>query len=368
MIKISRRECMLTEEMREVKRNAYGLELFAKEKTEFIAFYEKHLKEELESLEVERKKFMKGLIPQIIAAPFLLLFIYYVFRDITLFIIPAAPIAITGWIGLYWMRHKKKLESRAKVIIVPKLVKFMNSYFTYEPDGSLTIDDVNEMRIFKHRADVGFGDDLIKGYVYDRDEDAYTYLSFSEMIVRNDYKKRQKGKVIEKPLGMLAAGLLFKVEFNKDFGRSFTMIKPRWLLKKRKYRKKLKKFDKQHIMQEVLLENPMFMKKFVVHSTDQIEARVILQTDTMENLLEFVNYVPDTIERKRGKRKKGRFIPYFTFYNNQVYILIHTGSNHFILNIMKELNIDTVYDYFKDINLVLRFIDDLNLNLKLYKK
>lgn len=35
---------------------------------------------------------------------------------------------------------------------------------------------------------------------------------------------------------------------------------------------------------------------------------------------------------------------------------------------MKELNIDTVYDYFKDINLVLRFIDDLNLNLKLYKK
>lgn len=35
---------------------------------------------------------------------------------------------------------------------------------------------------------------------------------------------------------------------------------------------------------------------------------------------------------------------------------------------MKELNIDTVYDYFKNINLVLRFIDDLNLNLKLYKK
>ena len=48
------------------------------------------------------------------------------------------------------------------------------------------------------------------------------------------------------------------------------MVKPRWLLKKRKYRKKLKQFDKQHIMQEVLLENPMFMKKFVVHSTDQI--------------------------------------------------------------------------------------------------
>lgn len=359
---------MHTEDIGEVKRNDYGLELFAKEKTDFIAFYEEHLQEELESLEVERKIFMKGLIPRIIAAPFLLLFIYYAFRDITLFVIPAAPLAITGWIGLYWMQHKKKLESKAKMLIVPKLVKFMNPHFTYEPEGSLTIDDVNEMRLFKHRADIGTGDDLIKGYVYDRDEDAKTYLSFSEMIVRKDYKKRHKGKVIEKPLGMLAAGLLFKVEFNKEFGRSFTMIKPRWLLKKRKYQKKLKRFDKQHKMQEVLLENPLFMKKFIVHSTDQIEARVILQSDTMENLLRFVNYVPDTIERKQKKRKKSRFIPYFTFYNNLVYVLIHTRSNHFILNIMKELNIDTVYDYFKDINLVLRFIDDLNLNLKLYQK
>jgi len=359
---------MLTEKMGDVKRNAYGLELFAKEKTEFITFYKEHLQEELENLELERKKFMKGLIPRIIAAPFLLLVIYYAFRDVTLFVIPAAPLAITGWIGLYWMQHKKKIEAKAKMYIVPKLITFMNPHFTYEPDGSLSIDDVNEMRIFKHRADFGAGDDLIKGYVYDQEEDAKTHLSFSEMIVRNDRKKHQKGKVIEKPLGMLAAGLLFKVEFNKDFGRSFTMIKPRWLLKKRKYRKKLKQFDKRHTMQEVLLENPEFMKKFIVHSTDQIEARVILQADTMENLLEFVNYVPDTIERERKKRKKERFIPYFTFYNNLVYVLIHTRSNHFILNIMKELNIDTVYDYFKDINLVLRFIDDLNLNLKLYKK
>src|SRR5699024_1911309 len=293
--------------------------------------YEEHLQKELESLEVERKQFIKGLIPRIIAAPFLLLLIYYAFRDVTLFVIPAAPLAITGWIGLYWMRHKKKLESKAKKLIVPRLVQFMNPNFIYEPDGSLTLDDVNKMLIFKHKADLGVGDDLIKGYVYDREEDAKTHLSFSEMVVRKDYKKRQKGKVIEKPLGMLAAGLLFKVEVNKDFGHSFTMIKPRWLLKKRKYRKKLKQFDKQDSMQEVLLENPVFMKKFIVHSTDQIEARVILQADTMENLLQFVNYVPDTIEREGKKRKKERFIPYFTFYNNLVYVLIHTRSNHFIL-------------------------------------
>lgn len=359
---------MLSEDRTELNRNAYGLELFAKEKADFISFYEEHLQTDLEQLEIERKKFMKGLIPRIIAAPFLLLLIYYVFRDVTIFVIPAAPLAIIGWIGFYWMRYKEKLEAKAKELIIPKLVHFMNPHFTYDANESLTLADVNKMHIFKHKADFGVGDDLIKGHVYDQEENSKTYLSFSEMIVRNDRKIYQNGKVIEKPLGMLAAGLLFKVEFNKDFGRSFTMIKPRWLLKKRKYRKKLKQFDKHHTMQEVLLENPEFMKKFIVHSTDQIEARVILQSDTMENILEFVNYVPDTIERKQRKRKKERFIPYFSFYNNQVYVLIHTRSNHFILNIMKELNIDTVYDYFKDINLVLRFIDDLNLNLKLYIK
>src|SRR5690625_4348876 len=120
---------MHTENIGEVKRNAYGLELFAKEKTEFIAFYEEHLQQEVESLEIERKKFMKGLIPRIIVAPFLLLFIYYIFRDVTIFVIPVAPLAITGWVGLYWMRHKKNLESKAKMVIVPKLVKFMNPHF-----------------------------------------------------------------------------------------------------------------------------------------------------------------------------------------------------------------------------------------------
>src|SRR5699024_3199587 len=116
---------------------------------------------------------------------------------------------------------------KAKKLIVPRLVQFMNPNFIYEPDGSLTLDDVNKMRIFKHKADLGVGDDLIKGYVYDRDEDAKTYLSFSEMVVRNDHKKRQKRKVIDRPSGMLASGLALKDDFNKDIGRSSTMIKAR---------------------------------------------------------------------------------------------------------------------------------------------
>lgn len=355
-------------EAHERKTNKYGLELFSKEKSQFIAFYKEHVEVELEKIEIKRQKFMKGLIPRIIAAPFLIMIIYYVFHELTIFVVPAAPIAIIGWIGLYWMQHKKQLEAQAKALIIPKLIRFMNPNFTYDPEGSLTLTDVNRMQMFKNNADHIAGDDLIEGYVLDEHEQVSTNVSFSEVGVLNTRKIYQRKKVISKPLGMLAIGLLFKADFNKDFGNSFTMIKPRWLLKKRKHRKKLRLFDKHSNMREVHLENPEFSKQFIVHSNDQIEARVILQADTMENILAFVNYLPDTIERKRKRRKRSRFIPYFTFRNNQVYVLIHTKSNHFILNIMKKLDIDTVYDHFKDINLVLRFIDDLNLNLKLYQK
>jgi len=352
----------------ERKTNKYGLEMFSKEKSQFIAFYKEHLEAELEKLEIKRQQFMKGLIPRVIAAPFLIMIIYYAFHEFTIFVVPAAPIAVFGWIGLYWMRHKSKLEAQAKALIIPELIQFMNPHFTYDPEASLTLKDVNSMHIFKNKADNIVGDDLIEGYVYDAQEQARTKVSFSEVGVLNTRKIYQGKKIISKPLGVLAIGLLFKADFNKDFGKSFTMIKPRWLLKKRKYRKKLRLFDKHSNMQEVHLENPEFSKQFIVHSNDQIEARVILQADTMENILAFVNYLPDTIERKPKRRKRSRFIPYITFHNNQVYVLIHTKSNHFILNIMKKLDIDTVYDYFKDINLVLRFIDDLNLNLKLYQK
>src|SRR5699024_2800215 len=105
--------------------------------------------------------------------------------------------------------------------------------FTYDPEGSLTLKDVNSMQVFKNNADHIVGDDLIEGYVYDAHEQATTNVSFSEVGVLNTRKIYQRKKVISKPLGLLAIGLLFKADFNKDFGKSFNSMIPRWLLKLR---------------------------------------------------------------------------------------------------------------------------------------
>src|SRR5699024_10104726 len=109
----------------ERKTNRYGLELFSKEKSQFISFYKENLETELEKLEKKRQQFMKGLMLRIIVSPFMFLAIYYGFHELTMFVVPVAPLAIIGWIGLYWMQHKRKLEAKAKAFIIPELIRFM---------------------------------------------------------------------------------------------------------------------------------------------------------------------------------------------------------------------------------------------------
>lgn len=128
------------------------------------------------------------------------------------------------------------------------------------------------------------------------------------------HKVRTREGKKRKALKRLAIGLFFKVDFNKDFGKSITLIKPRWTIRRRKFRKILALYGKNIPLQEVHLENPEFMKEFIVHSNDQVNSRVILQVDTMQNLLDFVHYRSETLSGEQAKKRKKKFyIPYFTF-------------------------------------------------------
>lgn len=357
--------------------NNYGYKTFSRTKEEFITFYENELAEQMMQFEAERKKYwdtIKKRFFYALAGLIVLLVLFLLDRSETETLIKViiyfnAVIFSLGYITVNFTKWQNRVESKVKASIVPKIVKFMNPNFTYEPDKHMEKSEFHRALIFKNKADSFLGDDLIKGFVYDEDQQAQTNVSFSEIAAINANKVwTAKGKKI-KPTGLLMIGMFFKVDFNKDFGRSVTIIKPRWLLKKKKYRKKLALYGKNTPLQEVHLENPTFTKQFIVHSNDQINARVILQADTMQNLLDFVNYQSETLSGKPAKkRKRKHYIPYFTFRNNQIYLLLHTQRNHFNVHLFEEITIETAYNYFKDINRVLRLIDDLNLNLDLYKK
>src|SRR5699024_11787639 len=114
--------------------------------------------------------------------------------------------------------------------------------------------------------------------------------------------------------------------------------------------------------------NRYFMNAFIAHSKYRMNACVILQADTTQNLLDFVQHRADKLSGdKPKKRKRQHYIPYFTFRDNKIYVMIHTLRNHFSVQLSKPLSIETAYDYFKDINRVLRLIDDLYLILDFYK-
>ena len=358
-----------------------GPKRFSRKSEEFIALYEEHFQDNIAALDVVRETYKKKILNRFIVGSIIVIGLFFFFwyddrsfgpEEAYLKWIIYFPIlfGVMGYSALTWMNAKRKIEEKVKVFVIDKLVGFMNPNFTYAPDEYVPKKYFNDTLVFRNRADVYLGDDLIEGYVYDEKEEARTNVAFSEIVAMNKEKSfTSKGKKV-KPVGTYVYGLFFKVDFNKDFGQSITIVKPRWLMKKRKYRKKLALYGgKKSPMQEVHLENPDFMRQFIVHSNDQILARVIFQADTMENLLTFVNYKPDLVSGKKAKRRKRKHrIPYFTFRRNQIYVVYHTKSNHFNVNIFEKLSIDTVYTYFQDINRVLRLIDDLNLNLDLYKK
>src|SRR5699024_3875574 len=183
---------------------------------------------------------------------------------------------------------------KVKDQVVPQLVEFMNPNFSYAAEKFMDKVDFDRTLIFRNKTDSFLGDDLISGFVYDEEEEAQTKVSFSEIAAVNIHKsvniKGEKGK----PAVVYVNGHFFKAEFNKYFGKSITIIKPRCLLGKRKYQKKLARYGKGTPLEEVHLENDEFMEEFITHSNDQVEAWVILQSDSIQHVLDYVHLRADT--------------------------------------------------------------------------
>lgn len=366
------------------KTNRYGLKRFSREKEEFIQFYEDTLKEEVALLEKKRSKFVKAFKSRItlIILVALISIPVWIFLNIFYGIFICLP--MIGELFQFTKKNKHKIEQEMKEKVVSHLVHFMNPNFTYEPDGHMSASDLNAAGVFRSRARHITGDDLITGYVVDEAENVQTELSFSEIIPKN-----QAGETEKYGTGIFR-GLFFKAAFNKDFGNAHTIIIPRRIADSKTMRENLRIPTKENDLEEVHLEDPEFMEKFAVYSNDQIGARIVLQADVMANLLDFLNHKPTTITGEvieplasndfspSGIKRAVKlglmqvdpsfFIPYFSFKNNNLYLFHGTLQEHFSFNIFEKLSIETIYDHFRDVNRSLRLIDDLNLNLDVYKK
>lgn len=369
----------------------YHLERFSKTKDEFDFFYENKLKEKVSVLEKERqdtihlakKTAMKLLWPALAV-----LIIYFIYSDIIYYAI-AALFVFGGYLFKDVISKRKDLSKKMKQEVVTDLVQFMNDNFTYKPNRFLSASNFRNANIFKLSPNRYKGDDLITGHVSSepdpdsdiKEEPPRTDISFSE--VEADHVERYKdkeGKTQERVTSIFK-GLFFKADFNKDFD-GLTIVVPKV--------RSFKGFsffnrEKENKLQEVELESIEFMDKFTVRTTDQVLARYILTPNFMNRLIDFSNRdsknVPGDVEQPKTIKEAFQMglsdhsredaysdTPYFSFRDGTMYFMLPTRKDHFEFNVLTPLNKSLIYSYFKDINIALELVDELNLNLRIWSK
>ncbi|TVQ02747.1 MAG: DUF3137 domain-containing protein [Planctomycetaceae bacterium] len=152
----------------------------------------------------------------------------------------------------------------------------------------------------------------------------------------------------------LFRGLFLSADFHKEFhGR--TLVRTDFAEKRlgvlgRFFQKPIFSSD-----QLVILEDPDFEREFVVHSSDQIEARYILSTSMMEKMLELKHRFASDVE--------------YSFLHSRMFIAVSTTRNFFEPKQSVSLT-DREYlqDFLDQTNLCLGIVETLGLNVRIWSK
>jgi Protein of unknown function (DUF3137) len=161
-----------------------------------------------------------------------------------------------------------------------------------------------------------------------------------------DFQKFQEeiieGRVTRK---MIFKGLFFRTSFNKKLNCQ-TIILPKTLLK---MPQNLSRFKGENVR----LEDPEFERLFEVYADDQVEARYALSTSLMAKLVDF---------RKKAKRKV-----YLSLVKDRIFVAVASDRDLFEPRIFSTmLDFSAVQEYFEDLQLMIRIVDDLNLNRRIW--
>jgi len=196
--------------------------------------------------------------PQFLVIPLILFFVYY-------YIIHLKFIA----------GHHNKYRNIYKNEIIGGMAKLLHSEIDYHPQRGISVSTFKESGLYSNRIDKYQCEDLFSGKI------GKTQLLFSEVHAKEKKKRRDSDGKTKTYWETIFRGLFFIADFHKDF-HGWLTIKPDfaessfgWL------GRKIQSFNPNLIR----LESPEFEKAFVVHGSDDIEARYILTPDMQERIL-----------------------------------------------------------------------------------
>ena len=201
--------------------------------------------------------------------------------------------------------------------------------------------------LFRKSFDRYKGDDLISGVIENTDfRCSELHTEYKTTTTDSKGNRRTRWHTIFR-------GLFFHADFNKEFlGKTY--VTPDLMEKIfGSFGRRIQKFTGNAAL--VKLENPVFEKYFVVHATDQIEARYILTPTMMEAMVNL--------------RETYNLKMHFSFSGSRVYCAFSFGKDLFEPRIFKSgvnfKDVETIYNLFR-INTTI--VKELNLNSRIWTK
>ena len=309
-------------------------------------YYYKALYPKLETLEKERKILKSRVNSTFIPIAILILIAFFILlklTDISIFfgLIFLLLLNLTAY-GLISQAMSKKYKKNFKTDVVAPLIKHIDKNLTYKKDEYISKEMFLSSKIGTQKIDSFTGDDLIYGTIMD------VKIKCSEITVH----KRSNGES-----DLAEWGLFICAEFVKHF-KAHTIITSNM---KKDFGKVggtlINKLNKPEISQEykdIKMDSPEFNKNFIVHSTDEIEARYILSHSLMERIIQYNKHMdfPLTI----------------SFIGGNIYLYYSCGP---ILNPSIQtslLDFKAAKNYALTINFALNIVEILKLNEKLWSK
>ena len=306
---------------------------------EFRQFCLNDLRETLTDLEHHRKRVYKKflfLIPMVLVA----LATGAIFTPIA--IIPVAVmIALYFWLGPY--NDHSAYEKSFKEKLIRSIVKFIDETLIYKPNHCIKDQTFNHSRIFIGGYDNYSGDDYVRGKI------GKTTLEFSDLNVTKEQSTVKNSRTVT-----IFKGLFFIGDFHKNFkGETYVLTdKAESFFGKLGNKLQSLNMNRPPLVQ---LEDSEFEKNFVVHSTDQVEARFILSPSLMERILQLKARTRSNIQ--------------MSFRSSKIFLAIPSIKDFLEPSITESLfKTGNLEAYFIDLTMALAVVEDLSLNRRIWGK
>jgi len=272
-----------------------------------------------------------------------------------IFIIPFSFIAFSFFPSLFivacyvlivWActsKMPKDLLYGFKMEVVPVLLHTLADQTFYDPVGYISESEFNDSRLYQ-TPDIYSGMDYIEG-VAGKTHFRYSYVHAEEerqeVITETDSNGRTHTRV-ETRRYTIFAGLFFSADCNKYFHGCTLVTLGSGLSRSLFGGKSL-----------VTMENPDFNRKFVVRSSDQVEARFLITPAMMERLMAL-------------KRKFGTFS--LSFNNDRIRITLPIDYNYLAPDMKRPIDRYQVKMIYERIAMIIGIVEDLDLNTRIWTK